>query len=82
MKTRQQVIDEYKNRQEKPEYTQIGIMPQGKIDGGLLFSDVSNLISWIEDGREWNEFDYVMNTRSKHARIVGWINKYISSNDE
>lgn len=51
-KTVQQLIDEYKNRQ-NPKYSYLGIMDNnGSIE---RFSDVSN----IEETTEWLEFDTV-----------------------
>ena len=81
MKTRQQVIDEYRNRQEKPEYDNIGVLSYGD-DKTKIFDNVCNLIEFEMRGREWVSFDYLYNGTKKHIEINGFINSKANIIDE
>ena len=67
-KTVQQIVDEYRNRQEKPEHLSITLT---KMSGDTQsYRNVTN-IREVYDNGVWLEFDSIYNGISKHNRILG-----------
>ena len=83
MKTVNDIVDEYKNRQETPEYSLIVIVDaKGK---SWTYNDVTNLqttiktTEYVDNGR-WVEFDSIYESKSRHIQIYnGHIIKYIKN---
>lgn len=80
MKTVKQIVDEYKNRQVKPKYENTYIL---LLDGeNRLYQNVCNLVSFVENGRYYVEFDYTKMGRKIHAKRAGKVIGFEQSIDE
>lgn len=79
MKTVQQIVNEYKNRQETPEYSQITIHPDPNPQGKVLVFDAVRNFETVYDKKtgRWLEFDSVYDSVSRHVRIKGYVNQFI-----
>jgi len=87
-KTVAEVIQEYRNRHEKPEYLEIGI---GAVGGYYTYDNVTNLIEpepshngnfgWIEFD-SWYQSDDSNEIIDRHVRIQGRIIRYVESREE
>jgi len=72
MKSRQDVVNEYRNRQEKPEYRQIGVIGMIPRDN-WSFTSVTNLVEEVRAGIKWLDFDCISNNKSEHVEMMGYI---------
>lgn len=72
-KTVAQVLKEYKNRQDNPEYDVIAIN-----DIANTYNDVTNLKTYSENGFYWAEFDTKSrsNNEIRHIKIVGHVVRF------
>lgn len=77
-KTVQQLIDEYRNRQENPVYEEIGIASEH--EGTHSYSNVTNL----KLGQDWGiqEFDSTFKGKKRHVKIQGKIVRFVESIEE
>lgn len=73
-KTQLDVLNEYKNRQDNPEYKWIGVSE----DSGQYeqFSNVSNVQNTKDELGLWLEFDTKARHKSTHIKLHGPIVKY------
>lgn len=71
-KTVAQIVDEYNKRQEKPQYTSMGVVGIGDRDK-WAFSNVTNLADTYEDDYERIEFDCEHKGIKEHVKMVGVV---------
>lgn len=78
MKTIAEVIKQYRNRQNNPEFSQIAV----KTDEGNVFTyiEILNLETVYDKNGRWLEFDCTdLNTQKMHhIKMHGWVVKYDS----
>jgi hypothetical protein len=80
-KTVAQIVDEYKKRQEKPQYSSMGVVGIGDKDT-WTFSDVTNLVDTYEDDYEKIEFDCEHNNIKEHVKMIGTVTRTFQVIDE
>lgn len=73
-KTQLDVLNEYKNRQDNPEYKYIGILEDvGQYE---QFENVTNLKNTKDECGYWLEFDTYEMHNKKHIKVHGHVVKY------
>lgn len=80
-KTVAQIVREYRNRQETPQCSNMGV--KGLTDKDTwTFSDVTNLVKISEDDYEKIEFDCEHNGIKEHVKMIGYVTRTFQTIDE